>query len=48
MRDMRNIVSHEYFGVDLTIVWNTIRNHLPQLIARMQSIVDAPEQHPAG
>ncbi len=31
MRDLRNIVVHEYFGVDLTIVWTTIREDLPAL-----------------
>jgi len=25
MRDMRNIVVHEYFGVDNRIVWDTVR-----------------------
>jgi uncharacterized protein with HEPN domain len=31
MRAMRNKVSHDYFEVDLEIVWNTVKNHLPQL-----------------
>lgn len=28
---MRNILIHEYFGVDLQIVWQTISNDLPML-----------------
>ena len=28
---MRNRLSHGYFTVDLTIVWNTIQNDLPEL-----------------
>jgi uncharacterized protein with HEPN domain len=29
MGDMRNVVIHEYFGVDLEILWKTIKNELP-------------------
>jgi uncharacterized protein with HEPN domain len=29
--DMRNALSHGYFGVDLEIVWQTIHNDLPVL-----------------
>jgi uncharacterized protein with HEPN domain len=32
MRDMRNLVIHEYFGVDNLIVWETIQNNLPPLL----------------
>ena len=28
---MRNILIHEYFGVDLTIVWTTVTSDLPAL-----------------
>lgn len=29
--DMRNILIHEYFGVDLEIVWETLRSDIPQI-----------------
>lgn len=29
--DMRNALAHGYFKVDLTIVWKTIQNNLPDL-----------------
>lgn len=32
MQDMRNLVIHEYFGVDLQIVWKTIKDDLPPLL----------------
>jgi uncharacterized protein with HEPN domain len=38
MSDMRNIVVHEYFGVDLSIVWHTIRNELPGLVPLLEAI----------
>jgi uncharacterized protein with HEPN domain len=31
MRAMRNLVIHEYFFLDLKIVWSTVRDDLPQL-----------------
>ena len=31
LKDFRNILIHEYFGVDHQIVWNTIINDLPPL-----------------
>jgi len=39
MRDMRNIVVHEYFGVDLSILWSTIREDLPALIPLLEAIL---------
>ena len=32
IKDFRNLLSHEYFGVDLEIVWKTIQEDLPALI----------------
>jgi len=32
IKDFRNILIHEYFGVDLRIVWNTIHQDLPLLL----------------
>ena len=40
MRDMRNIVAHEYFRVDWEIVWSTVREDLPPLIAQLRKILD--------
>ena len=33
IKDFRNILIHEYFGVDFDIVWNTIQTDLPFLKA---------------
>ena len=39
VKDFRNLLAHEYFGVDLEIVWNTIRDDLPMLLDAVQKIV---------
>ena len=31
IKDMRNFLIHEYFGVNTKIVWDTCKNDLPQL-----------------
>ena len=32
IRDFRNLLIHEYFGVDLEIIWKIIKDDLPVLI----------------
>lgn len=32
IKGMRNILVHEYWGVDLAILWATIKESIPQLI----------------
>jgi uncharacterized protein with HEPN domain len=36
---MRNMLIHEYFGVDLRIVWRTISHDLPTLKAELQELL---------
>jgi uncharacterized protein with HEPN domain len=31
MSDIRNKIIHHYFGVDYDIVWDTIKNNIPEL-----------------
>jgi uncharacterized protein with HEPN domain len=40
MAGMRDKVIHEYFGVDLKRVWNTIRNDLPALKPLFEKILE--------
>jgi uncharacterized protein with HEPN domain len=36
IRRMRNILIHEYFGVNLKVVWDTLHSNLPPLKAFIQ------------
>ncbi len=39
MRSMRNLLSHAYFLVDLSIVWKTITDDLPQIEPTLRQIL---------
>ena len=39
MGDMRNVVIHEYFGVDPEIIWETIRQELSPLTPQLEEIL---------
>ena len=39
IKDFRNLLSHEYFGVDLEIVWKIIEDDLPALMDAIREIV---------
>ena len=41
MRGVRNVVVHEYFGVDDAILWTTIRHDLPPLVAQLEAVLRA-------
>ncbi len=43
MRGMRNIMVHEYFGISLPIIWNTITQDLDRLAAGMKRILEEHE-----
>jgi uncharacterized protein with HEPN domain len=38
--DFRNILAHEYFGIDYEIMWDIIKNKLPRLQKNIQNITD--------
>ena len=37
----RNLLIHEYFGVNLEIVWDVIENELPGTVTFLQMIIDS-------
>jgi uncharacterized protein with HEPN domain len=43
MRGMRNIMAHEYFGVSIPIIWQTIQHDLPSLKVGLEQILSEQE-----
>jgi len=39
IKGMRNRLIHEYFGTDLQLVWNVIKNELPPLKSELENIL---------
>ena len=39
IKDFRNLLIHEYFGVDLEIVWNIIQEDLPALFKTVNELL---------
>jgi uncharacterized protein with HEPN domain len=37
---MRDKLIHQYFGVDLEIVWNVVREEIPELKTRIKKILE--------
>jgi uncharacterized protein with HEPN domain len=35
--DMRNVLAHAYFGVDVAVVWRTVQTSLPDLKEQVRS-----------
>ena len=39
LRGVRNVVVHEYFGVDPRILWETCRRDLPPLVPKLEAVL---------
>ncbi|MBC7971590.1 MAG: DUF86 domain-containing protein [Verrucomicrobia bacterium] len=46
MNDMRNVLAHEYFRVNLILAWRTIQNNLPPLKIPLQQLFAAESIEP--
>lgn len=44
VKDFRNFLIHEYFGVDNAIVWDVIQHDLPRLSDDVQKILASPTE----
>jgi uncharacterized protein with HEPN domain len=41
---LRNIAIHEYFGVDLTIIWEIITKNLPETRSKIELMLESLEE----
>jgi uncharacterized protein with HEPN domain len=41
MADMRNFAVHHYWGVEPTILWQTIQDDLPDLVLKLRKLASA-------
>lgn len=39
IRAMRNLIAHDYAGIDSAIVWRTVRERLPELKAAVTDML---------
>lgn len=39
IKGLRNIVAHDYFGVDAEEIWEIIQKHIPQFITDLEEIL---------
>lgn len=44
IRGIRNLIIHEYFWVNLSIVWQTIQTDLPSLVHQLEELVERLER----
>lgn len=43
MAGMRDKLIHDYMGVDYTLVWDVVKNHLPMLKGQIEKIIEKEE-----
>lgn len=41
MRGMRNRIAHGYFELDIEVVWDTVRNAVPELAGKLPGLLQA-------
>ena len=46
VRGFRDIIAHEYFGIDAEIIWNVIHNKIPELLKVISTLyIFLPDFH---
>ena len=40
---MRNVFTHEYFGIDSSLVWEIIKNDIPELKEKIKLILQSTQ-----
>jgi len=45
MYKLRNIISHDYFGIDYEVVWKIITEYLPENYAELCQVIEIEQQN---
>ncbi|NCO56030.1 MAG: hypothetical protein COS14_08150 [Bacteroidetes bacterium CG02_land_8_20_14_3_00_31_25] len=40
LKGIRNILVHEYFGIDYDVIWDSIKNNIPELKEKITQIIN--------
>lgn len=44
IKDFRNFIIHDYFGINYQILWDTIQFRLPELLTRINGLTDQKKE----
>jgi uncharacterized protein with HEPN domain len=39
LKSVRNVLVHEYYGIDYDIIWNTIKDRIPELKQKISTVL---------
>jgi len=45
---LRNVLVHDYLGVDVARVWQIVENHVPRLKAELPDVRETPDREPGS
>lgn len=40
IKDFRNIIAHDYFGIDAYEIWSIVTTHLPKLKKQLENLIN--------
>jgi len=46
LKSIRNVLVHEYFGIDYEIIWNTLKTNIPELKPQIGQIISELKSSP--
>lgn len=43
MRRLRNVIAHSYHDIRLTIIWETVREDIPKVVAPLRALLETED-----